>query len=83
VVVRQAVAKALGGTVTINPAGFEIGRYTSALTDDAAAYFQRLEVEAAAAGASERAGEGGDASSSAGATDGWTQRLFRPWVGVK
>jgi len=29
--------------VTINPAGFEIGRYTTALSDEAAAYFQRLQ----------------------------------------
>lgn len=42
----QAVAKALGGTVMINPAGFEIGRYTTALSDDAAAYFQRLQSDA-------------------------------------
>jgi len=39
---HQAVAKALGGTVMINPAGFEIGRYRTNVSPKAVEYFKRL-----------------------------------------
>eukprot|EP00239_Pterosperma_sp_CCMP1384_P006500 CAMPEP_0197859850 /NCGR_PEP_ID=MMETSP1438-20131217/34785_1 /TAXON_ID=1461541 /ORGANISM="Pterosperma sp., Strain CCMP1384" /LENGTH=294 /DNA_ID=CAMNT_0043476509 /DNA_START=261 /DNA_END=1145 /DNA_ORIENTATION=- len=39
---HQVIAKALGGTVTVNPNGFEIGRHTFTASNEAIRYFERL-----------------------------------------